>query len=103
MIKVSVFYPYTPGAKFDMGYYLQTHIPLVQKRLGTALKGVNVEQGVSGAGLGEPMTYIAIAHLGFESAETFRSAFGAHAAEIQGDIPNYTAITPIFQISDVKL
>ena len=102
MIKMSVFYP-NSGAKFDMAYYLRTHIPLVQKRLGAALKGVNVEQGVSGIGPGEPMTYITIAHLLFDSVETFRSAFAAHATEIQGDIPNYTAIKPIFQISEVKL
>jgi hypothetical protein len=25
MIKISIFYPNTPGARFDMDYYLHTH------------------------------------------------------------------------------
>jgi uncharacterized protein (TIGR02118 family) len=103
MIRVNVFYPYTPGAKFDMAYYLQKHIPLVQKRLGSAVKGVTVDQGLSGGAPGAPMTYIAMAHLLFDSVEAFQAAFAAQAAEILGDIPNYTTIEPIFQISEVKL
>jgi hypothetical protein len=28
MIKISIFYPNTPGARFDMDYYLHTHMPM---------------------------------------------------------------------------
>jgi len=48
MIKVSVFYPNTEGKKFDMAYYCNKHIPMVQQKLGAACKRVNVEQGLSG-------------------------------------------------------
>jgi len=103
MIRVNVFYPYTPGAKFDMAYYVNEHIPMVQKKLGSAVKGVTVDQGFSGGAPGAPMTYIAMGHILFDSLEAFKASFGAHAAEINADIPNYTAIVPIFQISEVKL
>jgi len=33
MIKVSVFYPNTEGKKFDMAYYCNKHIPMVQQKL----------------------------------------------------------------------
>jgi len=38
-----------------------------------------------------------------ESVEAFQAAFAPHAAEILGDIPNYTSIQPIIQFSEVKM
>ena len=43
-----------------------------------------------------------LCHLRFDSVEAFQKAFGPHAAEITGDIPNYTNVQPIIQISDIK-
>jgi uncharacterized protein (TIGR02118 family) len=103
MIKVSVFYPYSGGSKFDMAYYLEKHMPLVRQKLGTACKGLAVEQGLTGGASGTPPTYAAMGHLLFESAETFQAAFAPHAEAIMGDVPNYTAIQPIIQISEVKM
>jgi uncharacterized protein (TIGR02118 family) len=57
MIKVSVFYPNEEGKKFDMEYYLNKHIPMVQQKLGAALKSGAVEQGLGGAEPGSPATY----------------------------------------------
>jgi hypothetical protein len=42
-------------------------------------------------------------HLLFESADSFQAAFAAHAAAIMADIPNYTAIEPVIEASEVKL
>jgi uncharacterized protein (TIGR02118 family) len=103
MIKVSVFYPHSPGAKFDMAYYLQKHIPMVQKFWTPAVKGVTVEQGISGAAPGTAMTYRAIAQFLFNSVEEFRAAYEPHATEVRADVPNYTDIQPFLQISEVKL
>ena len=103
MITVSVLYPNKDGAKFDMNYYLANHIPLVKKLLGTALKGVVVEQGVGGGAPGSKAAYAVIAHLRFDSVEAFQKSFGPHAATIQGDVRNYSSLEPVVQVSDVKL
>ncbi len=103
MIKVSVFYPNRDGAKFDMGYYVNRHIPMVKTKLGAACKQTAVEQGVSGGAPGSKATYVAMGHLYFESVQAFQTAFAPHASEIMGDVPNYTNIEPIIQISDVKM
>ena len=103
MIKVSVLYPNNEGSKFDMGYYLSTHIPMVQEKLGDACKNIAVEEGLGGAAPGTPATYVTMAHMLFDSVETFQGAFGPHAEAIMGDLPNFTDIEPTIQISAVKI
>jgi uncharacterized protein (TIGR02118 family) len=103
MIKVSVFYPNTMGSHFDMQYYLNKHIPMVQQKLGAALKGTAVEHGLGGGQAGSPPTYSAMGHLMFDSVDAFQQAWGPHAEAIVGDIPNYTDTQPTIQVSEVKL
>ncbi len=103
MVKVSVFYPNRKGARFDIEYYCNRHMPLVQRLVGAALKGVSVEHGICGEGPGAPPTYVALGHLLFDSVEAFQGGFGPHVQEIMADIPNYTNTEPTIQISEVKL
>ncbi len=103
MIKVSVLYPNEEGKKFDMDYYLNSHIPMIQEKLGATLKGGAVEQGLSGVEPGSPATYVAMGHLLFDSVEAFQSAFGPNSEAIMADIPNYTDVQPTIQISEVKM
>lgn len=103
MIKVSVLYPGGEFTKFDMDYYCNSHIPMVKQKLGAACKSVAVEQGLGGGAPGAPPTYAAMGHLYFDSVAEFQAAFGPHAEAIMADIPNYTNIQPIIQISDVKI
>ena len=103
MIKVSAFYPNEEGKKFDMDYYLNSHIPMVQEKCGAAIKGGAVEQGLSGIEPGSPATYVAMAHLLFDSVEAFQNSFVPHAESIMANIPNYTDIQPTIQISEVKM
>jgi uncharacterized protein (TIGR02118 family) len=103
MIKVSVMYPQGEGTTFDMNYYLQSHMPMVRERLGAACTGIAVEQGLAGGAPGTGPTYTALGHLMFDSMESFQNAFAPHATEIMADIPNYTNVQPVIQISDVKL
>ena len=103
MIKVGVFYPYKEGSKFDMKYYLERHMPTVRQKMGGALKGMAVEQGLSGGTPGAPISFQAIAHLTFDSVEAFQAAFGPQADTIMADVPNYTNIQPTVQISEVKM
>jgi uncharacterized protein (TIGR02118 family) len=103
MIKVSVLYPSGKGNTFNMGYYLATHIPLVRRLSGAALKRVEVEQGIGGLVPGSAPAYLAMGHLFFDSVATFQAAFEPNTAVITGDIPNYTNTQPTIQISEVKL
>ena len=103
MIKVSVFYPASESAKFDMNYYCQSHMPMVQQKLGAALKNVAVEQGLGGGAPGAPPTYVALGHLFFDSVPEFQAAFAPHAEAIMADVPNYTNVQPVIQISEVKM
>jgi len=103
MIKVSVFYPNTAGSTFDMPYYLNNHMPMVRQKLGAALKGSSVEQGLAGGQPESPPAYVAMGHLVFDSVEAFQQAWGPHAEAIVGDVPNYTNTQPTIQVSQVKL
>lgn len=101
MIKVSVMYPNTPGAKFNHDYYRDKHMPMVKAKLGNACKFYTVDKGLAGGAPGAPAIYVAMCHLYCESVQAFQGAFGPHAKEIMGDVPNYTDIAPVMQISEV--
>ncbi len=103
MIKVSVLYPGGEGKTFNMDYYCNEHMALVKEKVGDAIKGVAVEAGLGGAEPGSPPVYVAMGHLYFESLDAFQTFFGPHAGEIMADIPNYTNIQPVIQISEVKM
>jgi len=102
VIKVSVLYPNNDGSKFDFAYYTASHMPMVRSRVASACRGVEVDEGIAGGTPGAKAPYVAMAHLLFDSVEAFQQAFGPHAKEIMGDIPNYTDIQPVIQISNVK-
>lgn len=101
MIKVSVMYPHVPGARFDHAYYRDKHMPLVAARMGATLKSYTVDKGLAGGTPDAPPVYVGMCHLFCDSVESFNAGFGPHAKEILGDIPNYTDLQPVLQISEV--
>jgi uncharacterized protein (TIGR02118 family) len=103
MIKISVFYPNTEDSKFDKEYFMNKHIPMVQRKLGTVCKKMAVEVGLGGAEPGSRAPYIVMGHMYFDSVEAFQTAFGPHAGAIMGDIPNFTNTQPTVQVSEVKM
>lgn len=105
MVRISILYPNTEGSRFDMDYYLRTHMPRSIELLSAApgFKGVSVEQGLSGGAPDSPPAYVAMCHFLFESVDAFLAAFMPNAAELQGDIPNYTDVTPTIQMSQVRI
>ena len=103
MIKVTVLYPNAPDAKFDMKYYVTHHLPMVRDKCAPACRSIAAESGLAGGDPGSTAPYIAIGHLTFDSVEVFQKAFGPHAAEIMGDIANYTDAQPVVQIGEVKM
>ncbi len=100
-IKVSVLYPSGEGKHFNMEYYSNKHVALLVSLLGDAIKGATIEKGLGGAAPGDKAPYEAMGNLYFESMESFQNSFGPNAAEIMGDVPNYTNIEPLVQISEV--
>jgi uncharacterized protein (TIGR02118 family) len=103
MIKVSVMYPNSPNATFDIDYYCNIHIPMVSELLGSVVKGGSVDFGLAGGEIDEKAPFIAIGCLTFDTVEDFKTSFDPHAEEIMSDIPNYTNTQPQIQISEVKL
>jgi uncharacterized protein (TIGR02118 family) len=103
MIKISILYPDLPGSRFDVDYYVQKHMPMSIRLLSPALRGATVDQGVR-TGAPELQTpYVAMAHLLFDSLEAFLEAFTPHAATLTGDMPQYTDIKPVIQMSEVRI
>ena len=105
MVKISILYPNVKGAKFDMEYYLQKHMPISIERLskGQGFKSVSVERGLAGETPGSGPAYVAMCHYVFDSLQDFLAAFNPHAAALQGDMPNYTDIKPVIQISEIEI
>jgi uncharacterized protein (TIGR02118 family) len=103
MIKVSIHYPNKEGGRFDGDYYFNTHMPMSIRLLSPALRGYSVESGVNGGPPDSAPPYVALCHLLFDSAQAFYDAFLPHAETLQGDMPNYTDIEPVIQISEVRL
>jgi len=101
MIKVSVMYPNTLGARFDHQYYRDKHMPMLKARLGDACKHYTVDKGLAGGAPGAPATYVGMCHIFCDSIEAFQAGFGPHAKEIMADIPNYTDQSPVIQMSEV--
>jgi len=101
MIEITLMYPAGEGRTFDMDYYLNTHVPLFQKRMGANAQNLKILRGIQGLTPGSPAPYVAIATWTAKSAEAYAAAFAPHADEILGDIPKYTNIQPVVQYSEI--
>ena len=94
MIRFSVLYPAADGATFDHDYYRDTHVPLACRTWG--LESAEIDQGVDGP-------YVAAVHFLFPSLEALGEAMAVPGtADITADVPNYTTITPVRQVSEVR-
>ncbi|KAI1259440.1 hypothetical protein F5Y18DRAFT_409404 [Xylariaceae sp. FL1019] len=94
---MSVVYP--AGTKFDMDYYLATHMPLVQKKWAPyGLKAWKVHEYTT-----PDAAYTVQANLEWESEEACEKAKAApEGAEVFGDVPNFSDKTPSVWGGDVK-
>ncbi|MCW5734358.1 MAG: EthD family reductase [Enhydrobacter sp.] len=103
MVKVSVLYPASTDARFDMEYYLGKHMPPVRERSGPACRGVAVDERLAGVIPGAPATYIAMGHILYDTVEDFEKVFAEHGQALLAYIPNFTNAQPAIQISEVRL
>ncbi len=99
----SVMYPATPGGRFDMDYYMSVHMPLVDEAFGpTGLRSWTVQRGVRAMGGGEA-PFLLMTHLTFDTMMDLNASVeGPNAHRAFGDIPNYTDIKPVVQISETE-
>lgn len=96
---ITVTYPNQDGARFDLDYYVGTHLPLVEKHFKAhGLKGWRVLKAV-GAPFGEP-AYSVICTLEFDTGDQFRAAVAAEGEVVFGDVPNFTDTSPTVVIGD---
>ena len=101
MIKVTVMYPYTEGARFDHAYYRDRHMPMMKAWLGSACAYYTVEKGLAGWTPDAPPAFVATCAFICDSVEGYLAARQEHGAEIRGDIANYTDIAPVVQFSEI--
>ena len=103
MIRLTILYPNTEGATFDLDYYLNTHVPLSKKLQGDAIKSFTADYGIGTGIPDQKPPYLLIANLVYESMDAFIEAFMPHMEVLQGDIPKYTNVEPVIQFSEIKL
>ena len=97
---ITVLYENVEDATFDLGYYLATHMPLVDEKFKPfGLKGWRVLKAVGTVGDGTPR-YSIIANLEFDAAEQFRAAVAAEGGPVFGDVPNFSNKAPVVVIGD---
>lgn len=101
MVKVTILYPNDEGKTFDMEYYANSHMPMIDSLFGDSLKAIEIDKGISGRTPDEPIPYLAIGYLYFDKLSDYQEAFGPNAEKILNDIPNYTNIRPVVLISEV--
>ncbi len=102
MVVVAVLYPASGGETFDHAYYMAHHMPLVHKRWDSmGLQSTEVLRGMPGPDGGKP-AFNTMTLLRFASMDAFKAAADAHAAELFGDIPNFTDAKPTVQFNEVS-
>lgn len=95
--RLSAIYPQTEDSTFDMDYYMNTHIPLVEELFQPV--SVEVNEGVSGAEEGSPPPYAVMTDITFATLEDLQNAVAMYSAEVIGDIPNFTNVEAQLQIN----
>lgn len=101
MIKLSVMYPYAAGMHFDHDYYRDSHLPMIQRKMGDALLYYTIEKGLSGVEPDSKPAYVALCHLYCDSVQALMAGMGPHAGEFGADVVNFTDIKSVQQISEV--
>jgi uncharacterized protein (TIGR02118 family) len=90
-MSLNVIYPNHEGARFDIRYYRDTHIPLAMKvmKADSVILIEGIPMGTSAA------PYAMIAHFQFASPEALKAATdNPRMAEVRADVPKFTDIKP---------
>ncbi len=101
MIKVAIFYSQEEGSTFDLDYYTKKHMPMAAGLFGEKLKAMVIDKGLGGGAPGSEAPYVAIGYFYFADLATCQSEMSTHGETLRADVPNYTNIKPMLQISEV--
>jgi len=102
MIKVAIFYPNGEGKTFDMDYYSTKHMPMAASLFGDSLKAMSIDKGLASGTPDTPVPYLAIGYFYFDTMSSFKNTMGPNSAKLRADVPNYTNIQPVIQVSEVQ-
>ncbi len=102
MIKVTILYPNAEGKTFDMDYYSTKHMPMAASLFGDSLKAMSIDKGLASGTPNAPIPYLAIGYFYFETLSSFQHSMGPNSAKLRADVPNYTNIQPVIQVSEVQ-
>jgi uncharacterized protein (TIGR02118 family) len=101
MIKIAILYPNGEGKTFDMDYYSTKHMPLAASLFGESLVTMSIDKGLSSGVPDVPVSYLAVGYFYFENMESMQKAMAPNRDQLRADIPNYTNIQPVIQVSEV--
>jgi len=98
-VKAVIAYPHNPSGRFDIDYYMSTHMPLVAKHYTPfGLQKWEVLQ-FTATGDGSAPAYVAQTILTWENEEQIQKAGASEAGKmLTEDIPNFSSDKPIFMI-----
>ncbi len=101
MIRIAAAYPRMEGKKFDIDYYIHTHLPIVRKKFGPfGLSKIEVDKPLEAPG-GSQSPFFAIGYLYFPSLAHFQKAYASVGGEVIADIIKYTDVKPMIQVGDI--
>ena len=104
MIRLQAFYPNTEGGRFDHDYYVRSHAASVRELLEPlGMVGFEVSRGIESMDGGKA-PYTCVVTATFESREAMDEGFSGERRErLLADIPNFTDVEPVIQVSEVLL
>ena len=99
MIRVSALYPNAQGSRFDAQYYVERHEPFARDML--APFGLGEIRTVIGLCTLDdaPPAFWAISEMTFATRDQFDAAMNQCGERLFADLPNYTDVAPVLQIS----
>jgi len=104
MIRVYVMYPHREGARFDVAYYAKQHMDMARAAFtGYGLVDIRVDRGLVGGQPKSPPNYVCVGTLTFETMDGYKRAFRERGAPLMADLPNFSDIDPVIQVSEAVL
>lgn len=98
MIRVAILYPRSGGKHFDSRYYIDKHMELVRDQLKPfGLQSAEVDTEIDE----KSSPFFAVGYLLFNSVQEYEAGFSKVGSILQADIPNYTDIEPMIQVSEL--